>query len=115
MRNQVVSANLSAQARLPKYIMRIVIIGSGNVATVLGRRIYLAGHEIIQVVSRNGASAAKLARELNAVPCIEPVAIDKAADLYLISVSDSGLPGIAGWLRVDNKLVVHTAGSVTKD
>ncbi|RYY12282.1 MAG: DUF2520 domain-containing protein [Chitinophagaceae bacterium] len=93
--------------------MRIVIIGSGNVATVLGRRIYLAGHTIVQVYSRNGAGAAKLARELEASPCIEPVAVDLTADLYLIAVSDSAISTIAGWLRVQDKIVAHTAGSVS--
>jgi predicted short-subunit dehydrogenase-like oxidoreductase (DUF2520 family) len=112
---QVVSANLSAQGRIPKYIMRTVIIGSGNVATVLGRKIFVAGHDIIQVYSRNGSAAARLAKETGAVPCIEPVAINRTADLYLISVSDGALPGIAEWLRVDDKLVAHTAGSVSID
>jgi predicted short-subunit dehydrogenase-like oxidoreductase (DUF2520 family) len=112
---QVVSANLSAQRRIPKYIMRTVIIGSGNVATVLGRKIYVAGHDIIQVYSRNGSAAARLAKETGAVPCIEPVAINRTADIYLVSVSDSAIAGISEWLRVDDKLVAHTAGSVSKD
>jgi predicted short-subunit dehydrogenase-like oxidoreductase (DUF2520 family) len=93
--------------------MRTVIIGSGNVATVLGRKIYVAGHDVIQVYSRNGGAAARLARETGAAACIEPVAIDMTADLYLVSVSDSAIPGIAGWLRVNDKLVAHTAGSVS--
>ncbi|RYY09262.1 MAG: DUF2520 domain-containing protein [Chitinophagaceae bacterium] len=93
--------------------MRIVIIGSGNVATILGRKIYVAGHDIIQVYSRNGSAAAKLAREINASPCIEPVAVNRMADLYLVSVSDTAIPGIPDWLKVNNKLVVHTAGSVS--
>jgi len=92
--------------------MRTIIIGSGNVASVLGRRLLLAGHQVIQVYSRNGAGAARLARELDASPCIEPVAIDLSADLYLIAVSDSAIEKVAGWLRVKEKLVVHTAGSV---
>jgi predicted short-subunit dehydrogenase-like oxidoreductase (DUF2520 family) len=93
--------------------MRTVIIGSGNVATVLGRKIYVAGHDIIQVYSRNGGAAGRLARETGASPCIEPVAIDKTADLYLVAVTDSAIPGIAGWLKVNDKLVAHTAGSVS--
>ncbi|MHA4845670.1 Rossmann-like and DUF2520 domain-containing protein [Flavitalea antarctica] len=95
--------------------MRIVIIGSGNVATVLGRKIYVAGHDIIQVYSRNGSAAARLAKETGALPCIEPVAVNRTADLYLVSVADNAIPGIAEWLRVSDKLVAHTAGSVSKD
>ncbi len=33
--------------------MKVVIIGAGNVATVLGKKILEAGHEILQVVGRN--------------------------------------------------------------
>ena len=33
--------------------MRVVIIGAGNVATVFGRLIAKANHEIIQVVGRD--------------------------------------------------------------
>jgi predicted dinucleotide-binding enzyme len=39
----------------------IVIIGSGNVASVLGRKFKAAGHEIIQVLSRNAKAASQLA------------------------------------------------------
>ena len=37
--------------------MKIVIIGSGNVASVLGRLIKIAGHDIVQVVSRTAENA----------------------------------------------------------
>ena len=43
--------------------MKIVIIGSGNVASVLGRKFKAAGHEIIQVLSRNAKAASQLAYE----------------------------------------------------
>lgn len=33
--------------------MKIVIIGAGNVATVLGRIIKLAGHTVVEVVARH--------------------------------------------------------------
>ncbi len=45
--------------------MDIVIIGSGNVATVLGRKFKAAGHNIVQVFSRNAAAATQLAYEWN--------------------------------------------------
>ena len=46
--------------------MRIVLLGSGNVATVLGRLFISSGHSIEQVYSRNMDHASTLASEFNA-------------------------------------------------
>ena len=45
--------------------MKIVIIGSGNAATVLGRLMFRNEVEVIQIMSRNIEHAATLANELN--------------------------------------------------
>jgi predicted short-subunit dehydrogenase-like oxidoreductase (DUF2520 family) len=37
------------------------------------------------------------------------------SDLYIIAVSDSAIAEVAQLVRVDKKLIVHTAGSVEKD
>jgi predicted short-subunit dehydrogenase-like oxidoreductase (DUF2520 family) len=39
----------------------------------------------------------------------------QAANLYVIAVSDEAVAEVASQLIVHNKLVVHTAGSVSKD
>ena len=95
--------------------MKVVIIGSGNVATVLARRMLTAGHEISQVISRNKKHAGQLAKELKCgyASALEEIRPD--ADIYMIADSDTSLPEIANTLFLDKKLVVHTAGSVPKD
>ena len=45
--------------------MKVVIVGSGNVATVLGKVIHNAGHEIVQILSRNENHAKALAQTFN--------------------------------------------------
>ena len=45
--------------------MQIVIIGTGNAAFVLGRKLKRAGHSIIQVFGRDSMEASKLAYELD--------------------------------------------------
>jgi predicted short-subunit dehydrogenase-like oxidoreductase (DUF2520 family) len=94
--------------------MRIVILGIGNVATVLGRMIREAEHEIVQVWGRSETGARNLADGLSAGYTTNLQSIDKGADLYLVAVSDSAIPAVADVLRLDRKLVVHTAGSVSK-
>lgn len=94
--------------------MRVVIVGAGNVATVLGRLIKKAGHKILQVVSRDGSSASILAAELNCAFSDNSGIIDKTADLYLIAVTDIAMSQLDESFHLGNKLVVHTAGSVSK-
>ena len=95
--------------------MKVVIIGAGNVATVLGRRIFLTGHIITQVISRHSAHAALLAGKLNCGYTSAFGSINPHSDLYIIAISDSALLEIHKELSLDKKLVVHTAGSVSKE
>lgn len=95
--------------------MRIVIIGSGNVATVLGKIIKNAGHEIIQVVSRDTTHASTLAGILNSPFTDYNGVIDASADIYIIAISDTALYDLPPVFNFGNKMVLHTAGSVSKN
>jgi predicted short-subunit dehydrogenase-like oxidoreductase (DUF2520 family) len=95
--------------------MRIVIIGSGNVATVLGRLFKQNNHEIIQVMSRHEAHARKLAEEVGGVATNYDGITDMTADLYLVAITDGVLFDLNKSFKLGNKLIVHTAGSITKD
>ncbi len=95
--------------------MRVVIVGAGNVATVLGRLIKKAGHEVLQVVSRNAGNAELLATELGCTFSDNSGLIDKTANLYLIAVTDDAMGQLDERYHLGNKLVVHTAGSVSKE
>jgi pyrroline-5-carboxylate reductase len=95
--------------------MRVVIVGAGNVATVLGRLIRDNGHTIVQVVSRAADNAAILANELNCAFTDNSGVIDQSADLYLIAVTDTAMSQLDERYHLGDKLVAHTAGSVSKD
>lgn len=93
--------------------MKIVIIGTGNVATVLGRKLKMARHDIMQVFGRNNESAVLLAKELDTNACNEWSAIRQDAEVYIVALSDKALQGIDEHLVLNDQLVVHTAGSVS--
>ncbi|MFI5151694.1 MAG: Rossmann-like and DUF2520 domain-containing protein [Chitinophagales bacterium] len=93
--------------------MKISIIGSGNVATVMGRKILGAGHEIMEVFSPTEMHAISLAKTLGAYPCSTWEDINKNADLYLAAISDPALNQLSYHLSLQKKLIVHTAGSVS--
>lgn len=95
--------------------MQIVIIGSGNVATVLGRLCKQNGHQVLQVVSRNAQHAKMLADELHCGHADYAGEINMQAELYLVSVADTALFDLNRDFSLGNKLVLHTAGSVSKD
>lgn len=95
--------------------MRIVIIGSGNVASVLGRLFIKNNHEVIQLVSRNKAHAKILADELKCPFTDNTGIIDTSAALYLVAVSDGALFDLNNNIHLGKKLILHTAGSVSKD
>jgi len=96
--------------------MDIVIIGSGNVASVLGRKFKAAGHTITQVVSRNASAATRLAYEWDTESTNYISLVNKNADVYLVAVSDDAIPEIIAELKLPaKKVIAHTAASVSKD
>lgn len=94
--------------------MDVVIIGTGNVATVLGRMI-TTKHAVVQVAGRNEQYVKELCNELECDGITDFSKMNKDADLYIIAVSDSAIASILPNLPVKNKLVAHTAGSVSID
>ncbi|HET6723164.1 MAG TPA: Rossmann-like and DUF2520 domain-containing protein [Chitinophagaceae bacterium] len=95
--------------------MDIVILGSGNVAAVLGRKFKAAGHNILQIVSRNASVASKLAYEWDTESTNYSSIINRNADVYIIAVSDDAIDDVVADLQLPRKVVAHTAASVSKD
>jgi predicted short-subunit dehydrogenase-like oxidoreductase (DUF2520 family) len=95
--------------------MKVVIIGSGNVATALGNRIITAGHRILQVAGRNAATVTLLAAEWNCRYATDWKAIDGEADIYIVALADSALPGLGNVVSLPGRLVLHTAGALSVD
>jgi predicted short-subunit dehydrogenase-like oxidoreductase (DUF2520 family) len=91
--------------------MDIVLLGSGNVATHLGRGFKMAGQTIVQVWSRDIAHAKKLADTLASQAISDLEDINRSADLYIIAVKDSAIRELASTLNIGDKLIVHTSGS----
>ena len=94
--------------------MNIVIIGTGNVATVLGRKFREAGHHIIQVAGRNEAATSSLAIEWKTTYTTKLDSVNTGADIIVIAVSDSAIEELALQLKLPGCVVAHTAASVSK-
>lgn len=94
--------------------MEVVLIGSGNVATILGKLIASKGHHIVQVISHKLVNAESLAPQLHAVAA-DFNTIKKDADIYIMAVKDHAISVVSEKLRLPDRLVLHTSGTLTKE
>lgn len=94
--------------------MKVVIIGSGNLATNLSLALSHAGVEIVQVYSPTIEHSRQLADKLScsAASSVHDICID--ADAYIISIKDDAIASIVSLLKEGREKAVflHTAGSV---
>ncbi len=95
--------------------MRVVFVGSGNTATVLGRLAKRSGHEVVQVVGRSIENVKTLANELNAAYDLFTASSFLDADIYIIALQDHVLTTLDNYPGLKDKFIVHTAGSVSID
>ena len=93
--------------------MRVVMLGSGNTATVLSVLIKKAGHQLVQVVSRNIENANVLASLYGAAAGTLTDAAFSDADIYIIALNDAALDNVEKIPALKNKFVVHTAGAIS--
>ncbi|RZJ76984.1 MAG: DUF2520 domain-containing protein, partial [Flavobacterium sp.] len=93
--------------------MKVVIIGSGNVATHFALAFFEADVEVSQIWSNNYDNAIQLANKVNADAIEDLSNIDNNADLCLVAVKDDAISEIGKKLNNFKGIVVHTAGSVS--
>jgi len=91
--------------------MKIVCIGSGNVATHMAIAFKEVGAEIIQVWSQNFRNAEILAAFTQAQPINNWNDLDRTADCYLIAVKDDAIAMVAEHLKGVKGVVIHTSGA----
>ncbi|MET3113999.1 putative short-subunit dehydrogenase-like oxidoreductase (DUF2520 family) [Pedobacter sp. CG_S7] len=95
--------------------MKIVCLGSGNVATNLASAFKTSGAEIVQIWSKTLANAQALASVLKSQAIDNLNEIDKDADLYLICIKDDAIIEVASKLTELKGLVLHTSGATGMD
>jgi predicted short-subunit dehydrogenase-like oxidoreductase (DUF2520 family) len=101
--------------RTPVPYIRIVLLGSGNLATQLGYALRQSGFHITQVYSPNLKHAKALARPLKAKAISSVTQLESTADVYILAVKDDVIDRLAKKLHLKDKLVIHTSGAVSMD
>lgn len=92
--------------------MKIIIIGSGNVAYHLAKAFTENKIPIHQIFGRNQVALEEISIELN-IPYSTDVLAE--ADLYIISVKDDAIAEVSAMIKNKNALVAHTSGSTSKN
>ena len=92
-------------------MLNVVIIGSGNVAQHLISTFQNAAN--VTLVQAYARQEEKLLHLLPADKITDSFAGIKDADIYIISVTDDAIAGVSAQLPFENRLVVHTSGSVS--
>ena len=94
--------------------MKIVIIGSGNLATQLSLALQKAGKDIVQVYSRSEEHARTLAEKIGCDFTTDVEDINRQADIYIVSIKDDAISEMAATLA-GVSMILHTAGSIPMD
>lgn len=93
-------------------IQHIVLIGAGNMATILGRAFKSNGLRVVQVYNRSLSSAEILGHELSCAYTDQLDKLQTNADLYLLCVSDNAIKLLIAELDyLEGKLIAHTSGA----
>ena len=92
--------------------MKIVIVGSGNVAYHLAKSFHEKNIGISQIFGRNEHEVNEISQDFN-IPFSTSAIAD--ADFYLIAVKDDAVAEVSKIITAENCVVAHTSGSLPKE
>ncbi len=96
-------------------IKSITIIGSGNVASHLGKAFFDKGFIINQVYSKTLTNAETLATSLDANFCDKIEELTDESHIYIVCLKDAIINSFLADFKFKNSLIVHTSGSIDMD
>jgi len=95
--------------------LKLVFIGSGNLATQLAVTFAESQYSVLQIYSRTEEAAAILAEKVKCPYTTNIGALDRNADIYICALKDDVLQDVLSHASLANKLVIHTAGTLPMD
>lgn len=96
--------------------LKVGIISAGRVGTALGVALERADHVVVACSAISHASLQRARRRLPDTPVLPPIDVAAGAELLLLAVTDSELPGLVAGLAATSAvrpgtIVVHTSGA----
>lgn len=94
-------------------MIRVILLGFGHVGSNLFNSLSKTDNvAVIQIFTRNKLQTKDSPK---GVDCIHSLEALKEADVYIIAIPDDAISSFSDCLPLQNKLVVHTSGSVSVD
>lgn len=93
--------------------MTFYIIGSGNMAWFLVKRLTSAGHICLGIYSRNKEAVKTLSEACHIRIIDEPEQIKDDADCCIMAISDNAIEEVVQKLCFTNTVLIHTAGAAS--
>jgi len=84
-------------------------------ATQLGLALHNEGYLISQVYSRSQKNASILSKKLKAEAISDIKKLSSDSTIYIIAVKDDAIESVAKQLKLKDKIVIHTSGSVSME
>lgn len=95
-------------------MIKVVLLGAGNVGTHLFRVLHKAENiSLIQWYNRSAQSLEEGKGKVKTLTQLDELVPE--ADLYLLSVSDDNIPELSSKLKSCKGIIAHTAGSVSME
>ena len=94
-------------------MIRIGLIGTGNVAIALAREI--RNHQTLSLVQLIGRDQNKLPKDLIDIPFSKQFNALPTCDVVLIAVSDQAIQQVSSQLPLTDAVVIHTSGASSMD
>lgn len=94
-----------------KKINTINIIGSGNVGTQLGIKLFDSGYKINAICGFREISGKQLAKKTSSKFIDLKKSVPSDSDLYIIALKDDHYHKVLTSLKLKNNFIVHTSGS----
>ncbi len=92
-------------------MIQVVLLGRGNLASHLSKALIQSDKaSLVQVYGRAQESLQNIDNQINTTTDIQKLA---EADVYIIAISDDHVASFSEDLPLNNKLVVHTSGTVS--
>jgi len=94
-------------------IMKITLIGAGNVGSHLAKLFRELNYEIVEVFSRTLEKAEKVAEMANASAVTDLSKVNAFCDIYIVAVHDDAIKTVSDQLEIGNGIIAHTSGAAS--
>lgn len=93
-------------------MIKVVLLGAGNVAFHLYE--VFSTHKEIELLQWYNRTVSKLSQYKNEVEVTNDLkSLNTTADIYILAIPDDAIGTVSSQFNIENKLVVHTSGSVS--